>query len=125
MQDIVIVRADEAMTESEPPPSAMKWIYFKLSATPPREWTKIFDGERSYPRHSMWRDARIYGAHIKVHCPLAEAQRHLDDLKEDVQNANAKYRAWLSEQKQRHATEAEAQARDRQEVSDALGKLKF
>jgi hypothetical protein len=124
MQDIQIVGADDEMTESEPQ-SSMKWIYFKLSETPPPEWSELFAEERRFPRHSMWRRTQVYGAHIKVHCPLGEVEMHLRDIQEDVKNANQKYRAWLAQQRQRQAAEAEAHAKDRQEISDALGRLKF
>jgi hypothetical protein len=125
MQDISITGVDDGMTESDPAPSKMKRIFFKLSATPPSEWAQLFTEERRFPRHSMWRRAHVYGSHIQVHCPLDEAQKHLDEFKEDVKNVNAKYRAWLAQEKQRQSVEAEADAENKQEISDALGKLKF
>lgn len=125
MQDIQITGVDENKIQSEPPPSLMKRIYFRLSATPPREWAEIFAAERKFPRHSRWREAKVLGSHIEVYCPLEELQRHLDDLKEDVKSSNLKYRGWLDAEKRRQGAAADAEAEEKQKIHDVVGKLKF
>jgi hypothetical protein len=56
----------------------------------------------------MWRHARFEGQHIVVDClPEELKQYHLQDLKEDVANANGKYISWLVKHEAALAREAE------------------
>src|SRR6266446_433541 len=56
-EDIHIVEVDKARTYKPDPESALYNVYLRLSAVPPGEWTEIFEAEREFPRHSMWRRA--------------------------------------------------------------------
>lgn len=74
----------------------------------------------------MWRRARIEGSFMVVHCPLEELQRyHLADLKEDVAEANKKYRALLEEARKRHARAKELVDEEQRRTQQALDSLDF
>ncbi|MHB8927485.1 MAG: toll/interleukin-1 receptor domain-containing protein [Bacillota bacterium] len=97
-EDIRIVDLDEGLSYRPNPSRELYNVYLKLSATPPEEWQEIFEAERRFPRHSMWRRAWIEGPYIVVHCvPDEIEQYHLKDLHEDVQKANVEYRQYLTE----------------------------
>jgi hypothetical protein len=125
-EDINIVDLDTSRSHQSGAATGMFDMYLSLSSTPPSAWSQIFDQERSFPRHSMWRRARISGKHIMVHCAPEEIEKyHLNDLKQDVKNANEKYRLFLLEQQRRQAREAEATSAEQQRLADIKGRLKF
>jgi hypothetical protein len=101
-------------------------MYLTLSEQPPSVWSEIFDAERQFPRHSMWRRAWIQGDSIVVDCVPEELEKyHLRDLKEDVANSNTKFRAYL-EQEERHAKAAqEAAQRERDRIEQLNKRLDF
>lgn len=124
MSDIRITGANEELTK----PSGHGILYnvhFTLSEQPDRIWIDAFDEARSFARHSMWREARVSGRHVVVHCPLDEAQRHLLDIKEDVETANAARRLALATQEQQRQREVAQRERERTTVRDTLRHLKF
>lgn len=118
--DIRIVVLDTARSE-QPDPQRKLWnLYLTLSASPPEEWARIFDAERRFPRHTMWRKAWVEGSHIIVHCvPDELPQYHLGDLKEDVSNANAKYRQYLLQESQKQSR-GEAKLRELEDLNSRL-----
>ena len=92
-------------------------MYFKLSASPSEEWKQIFIAERRFPRHTMWREAWVENNFIVIHCVPEELEKyHVSDLKEDIVNANTKYRQYLFEQ-------AQKEIREREQEKDELDKL--
>lgn len=58
-------------------------------------WEALFEQERRWARHSLWREARAEGKFIIVECPLSEIEMHKADLDEDVANTNVAYRKHL------------------------------
>jgi hypothetical protein len=106
--------------------SAMRMMHLILSGTPTSEWVTLFENERAFPRHTMWRRAYITGSHIVVDCVPEEIEKyHLKDLKDDVANTNAKYRTWLNKvEAQERAQQAQAAA-EKKRVDDLKGRLKF
>ncbi len=125
-EDLRIVGLDEERSFKPNPQKALYHMYLQLSGQPASEWQQIFDAERRFPRHSMWRRAWIEGAFVIVHCVPDELERHhLEDLKEDVRNANVKFREYLTEQARRQAIEREKGQREQNSIRDLKGRLDF
>jgi len=104
--DIKIFEIDENRTYKPDDTKALFNVYLKLSSQPSYDWQKIFEAERKFPRHTMWRRAWIDGSYIVIHCGLEEIEKfHLDDLQEDVNNSNKKYRDYLTEEARKDSKE--------------------
>jgi hypothetical protein len=113
--DILIIGVDKGRTYNPDPQKALYNVYFELSTYPPQEWADIFEAERRFPRHTMWRKAWVDGLHIVVYCvPDEVKQYHLRDIKEDVETSNQKYRDFLHREATRNAQKI---AREEKELS--------
>ena len=118
-QDLAIVDLDIGKSYNPDPRSALYNMYLRLPSTPPEEWQQIFDAERRFPRHSMWRKAWIEGTYIVVYCVPEEIEKyHMRDLVEDVRNCNLKYRGYLTELAQKEVREASKQQQERDELRE-------
>jgi hypothetical protein len=125
-EDIRIIDLDESRTHNPNPEKLLFHMYLRLSARPPVEWREIFTAERRFPRHTMWRHAWIEDEYVVVHCVPDELGRyHLDDLKQDVQRANEKFREYLTGEAQREARSAQRQRSEQDEIRDLRNRLKF
>lgn len=111
----------------KPDPSKLLYnIYLKLSASPPSEWQQIFEAERRFPRHTMWRDAWIEGEYIVIHCVPDEIKKyHADDIKEDVKNANSKYRQYLMEEARKEAKKIEQTVSEHSQLKELKQNIRF
>ena len=124
--DIQILGVDKNRLYRPDPEKLLYNVYFELSAVPPSEWVQIFDGERRFPRHTMWRRAWIEGKHAVVHCCLDEVKRfHLRDLKQDVATSNEKYREYLHRLAIEEMKEQKRAEDERNSIDDALDGLNF
>ncbi len=124
--DIEIVGIDQRRTHNPDKSRVLYKIYLQLSGTPSSEWVQIFDAERHFPRHSMWREAWVEGGYIVVHCPLDELEKyHRNDLLTDVANTNTKYRDYQQRLTQQRDQEAKAIAAERDAVANLAGRVKF
>lgn len=122
--DVQIIGVDKDRTYKPDPQKALFNIYLTLSAYPSQEWVAIFDAERRFPRHTMWRKAWIEGNNAVVYCvPEELKQYHLRDLKNDVATSNTKYREHLQRIAVRKAHEAQKQAAQNQALDNALDDL--
>jgi len=125
-EDITLTGSDIDKTYKPDPNKTLYNIYFKLSRRPPQEWIQIFDAERRFPRHTMWREAWVEGQDIVVHCTPAEIKEyHLEDIKEDLSNTNQKYRKYLQEQAIQEERKRIKAEKEKLEISDALEGLEF
>jgi len=101
-------------------------MYLKLSTRPSDDWVQIFNAERRFPRHTMWRDAWIEREFIIINCVPEELEKiHLGDLKEDVLNANTKYRQYLFEQAQHEAKEKDHEKTEIEKLQNLKKRLDF
>ena len=101
-------------------------MYLKLSTRPSDDWVQIFNAERRFPRHTMWRDALIEKDFIIILCVPEELEKiHLGDLKEDVLNANTKYRQYLFEQAQREVKEKDHEKTEIEKLQNLKKRLDF
>lgn len=125
-QDIVVTGMDDRQTNRPDKNKLLYDVYLQLSALPPHEWIQIFQNERSFPRHTMWRDARIVGQAVVVRCGLDEVERyHLHDIRQDIETSNKRYREYL-EQCVRKEMDAEISAQqERKGIMDLKSRLKF
>jgi hypothetical protein len=98
-ENINVVGVDKGKTYNPNKEKSLYNVYFSLSEIPSREWIEIFEAERRFPRHSLWRKAWVEEKYIVVHCALEEIKDyHHRDILEDVKNTNAKYRSYLKQQ---------------------------
>ena len=103
LSDIRIIDIDKRRSERVDPKRQMFRVYFKLSDEAMPVWEKMFEMERRYARHSLWRKARADGKFIILECPLDEIDMHKADLEQDVANANAAYRKHLGHTQKQEA----------------------
>jgi hypothetical protein len=101
-------------------------MYLKLSARPSEDWIQIFNAERRFPRHTKWRDARVEKDFIVILCVPEELEKvHLNDLKEDVLNANTKYRQYLFERAQMEIKEKDREKTEADKLQNLRKRLDF
>lgn len=125
-EDIKIVRVDKDQTYQPDPGRSLYHVHFELSTAPPAEWVAIFDAERRFPRHSMWRNAWVEDRYVVVHCPLAEVKaHHAADIATDVASTNAKYREHLHQAATRVARESSRHLQEKAKIDSALDGLQF
>jgi hypothetical protein len=117
-EDIRIIELDGVRSYKPDPQKLLYNLYLKLSSAPPLEWQQIFEAERRFPRHTMWRRAWIEGQYIVIQCVPDELEKyHLRDLRQDTENVNSKYREYLMEV-------ARAEAREMRQKHEELTQLK-
>lgn len=125
-EDIRIVGLDDRRSHKPDPSKLLFNMYLTLSAVPPEEWQRIFEAERRFPRHTMWRGAWIEGQSIVIHCVPEEIDKyHLQDLKEDVRNSNSKYRQYLMEEAQAEARKTQKEQAERDQLAALKRRLRF
>jgi hypothetical protein len=123
-QDIRILDIDKEKTYNPDPEKALYNVHFRLSDYPPSEWVDIFDAERQFPRHTMWRKAWIEGNYVVVYCVPEEIKRyHLRDIKQDVETCNEKYRQYLNREAVQRAREAQKALEEKNALDSALDGL--
>lgn len=124
--DIRIIGIDAERTYRPDPSKELFNIYLNLSSSPPREWQDIFNAERKFPRHTMWRRAWIEDRNIVIHCVPEEVEKyHLQDLKEDVKTSNEKYRQYLGEITEQKARQERKEKQEKERITYLKRKLKF
>ena len=91
-EEIRITDLDVDLTQPSDEAPGFRRLYLKLSEEPSPEWVKIFEQERRFPPHQIWRNAWVVGAHIVVECVPEELEHfQLNHLKEDVATVNKKF----------------------------------
>jgi len=125
-EDIRILEIDDTKSYKPDPTKMLYNIYLKLSSVPPLEWQQIFEVERRFPRHTMWRKAWIDGEYIIIHCVPDEIEKyHAKDLKEDVANSNLKYRQYLMEELQKEAKKVQKEHSELNKLKELKEKIRF
>lgn len=125
-EDIRITGLDANATQNSDKGSAMRLMYLTLSHNPPSRWATLFEQERRFPRHNMWRRAWLDGKYIVVDCvPEEIEQYHLNDLKQDVANCNQKYRAWSAQDTAANDKRQQEQKAELERISALGSRLKF
>ena len=125
-EDIEILEIDDSKSYKPNPMKSLYNIYMKLSASPPTEWREIFEAERRFPRHTMWRNAWIEEGHIVIHCVPDELEEyHAKDLMEDMDKSNSKYRKYLMEEAQKEARKVGQERSERNKLKELKQRLRF
>ncbi len=124
--DIKIVSLEDELTVESPNNPALRYIYLKLSQTPPPLWQKYFTESRKVARHTKWRHIWIDRKFFVVECVPEEIEtHHLPDLKKDVGYANAKYREYLQHQVRTDYRNEQTQSIERDRLREMKGRLNF
>ncbi len=124
--DIKIVSLEDELTVESPNNPALRYIYLKLSQTPPPLWTKYFTESRKIPRHPRWRKIFIDRKFIVAECIPEELEtHHLKDLKQDIAHANTNYRKYLESQTSTEAYSRQSQSLERDRLREMKSRLNF
>lgn len=124
--DIRIIGLNDSKTYKPNPEKLLYDIYLELSSYPPMDWRDIFKAERIFPRHSMWRQAWIESSYIVVNCVPDELEKyHLNDLKQDVANSNAKYRKYLYEMIKNEKQDMRKKKLEKDQLKELKNRLNF
>ena len=123
---IRIIDLDVALTEPSQEAPGFQRLFLRLSEAPSPGWIKIFEQERRFPAHQIWRNAWVAGAHIVVECiPEELKQSHLNHLKEDVATTNTKFAEWTARNNEEMLDELQKQAVARAQLEKLRSTLRF
>ncbi len=124
--DIKIVGLDDDLTVESPNNPALRYIYLRLSQTPPPLWQKHFAESRKIARHPRWRHIFVDRKFLIVECVPEEIEtHHLNDLKQDIAYANSHYRQYLQHQYRAEYTKVQTQSIERDRLREMKSRLKF
>jgi hypothetical protein len=124
--DIKIVGLEDDMTVESPNNPALRYIYLKLSQTPPPLWQKYFEESRKIARHARWRHIWIDRKFLVVECVPEEIEtHHLNDLKLDVSRANSNYRHYLQHRVRADLQQEKTQLIERDRLREMKSRLNF
>ncbi len=124
--DIKIVSLEDEMTVQSHDEPSLRYIYLKLSRTPPPLWQTYFKESRKIARHPHWRKAWIDRKYIVVECVPEEIETyHLKDLKQDLAKANSRYRHYLEQQSQKEHVKKTIYHQEREKLRDIKSRLNF
>ena len=124
--DIKIVSLEDELTAPSPNDPSLRWVFLKLSATPPPGWVQHFNHIRRIARHVKWRKAVIDRKFIVVECVPEEIEtHHLRDLKQDVYYANGEYKKYLQRQYHGEHKASQTQHLERERIREMKDRLKF
>lgn len=124
--DIKIVSLEDELTAPSPNNPALRYVYLKLSATPPPGWQKSFVQSRKVARHTKWRNIIVDRRFLVVECIPEEIEtHHLKDLKQDIAYANAEYRKYLHHQYRTEHQSHQTQSLERDRLREMKSRLNF
>ena len=124
--DIKIVGLEDDLTVESPNNPALRYVYLRLSQTPPPLWTKSFAESRKVARHPRWRHIWVDRKYLVAECVPEEIEtHHLKDLKQDVAFANAKYRQHLQHSARAEFRKVETQSIERERLREMKSRLNF
>ena len=125
-EKIRIIDLELDLTQPSHEAPGFRRLYLKLSGEPPREWVKIFEQKRRFPRHPRWRKAWVAGAHIVVECVPEELEHfQLNHLQEDVADANKDFLEWAAKNEAEIIGQLRERAVAREQLQKLRTKLKF
>jgi hypothetical protein len=124
--DIKIVGLEDDLTVESPNNPALRYIYLRLSQTPPPLWQKYFAESRKVARHARWRQIWVDRKYLVVECVPEEIEtHHLNDLKQDVAHANSHYRQYLQHQYRNELKKVQTQSIERDRLREMKSRLNF
>jgi hypothetical protein len=124
--DIKVVSLEDELTAPSPNNPALRYVYLKLSATPPPGWQKAFAQSRKIARHAKWRNIIVDRKFLVVECIPQEIEtHHLRDIKQDIAYANAEYRKYLARQYHSENQGHQTQSLERERLREMKSRLNF
>ena len=124
--EIRITDLDVDLTQPSDEAPGLWRLYLKLSEEPSPEWIEIFEQERRFPAHQVWRKAWVLGPHIVVECiPQELEQFQLNHLKEDVATVNRKFAEWTASNDADTMRHLRERAEVRKQLEELRAKLEF
>jgi hypothetical protein len=125
-QDIRITGLDTHKSQDFPSQDGTQRLYLTLSAIPSTTWREIFDRESSMPCHLLRREASIEGAFLVILCTPEQLEtHHFAFLKEDVKNANEKFRLSVAQQEEQAARFCHIKEEQQKRLAEVRDRLKF
>jgi hypothetical protein len=124
--EIKIIGLEDEMTVESPVNPPLRYVFLRLSKTPPPIWQSYFKESRRISRHPRWRTAWIDRKYIVVECVPAEIEtHHLNDLKHDVAVANQRTRDYFRHQSHADRQKQSAETRERERLREMKDRLNF
>ena len=125
-EKIRITDLDVDLTQPSDEAPGFRRLYLKLSEEPSPEWVKIFEQERRFPPHRIWRNAWVIGRHIVVECVPEELEQfQLNHLKEDVATVNRKFSEWTASNDADTMRQLRERAEARRDLENLRTRLRF
>ncbi|HEY0256358.1 MAG TPA: hypothetical protein VGC39_02860 [Candidatus Methylacidiphilales bacterium] len=124
--DLKIVGFEDEMTVDSPNDPALRYLYLRLSQTPPPLWQKYFAESRKVARHARWRHIWVDRKYLVVECVPTELEtHHLNDLKQDITFANSHFRQYMLHQTRSELQKEQTQSIERDRLREMKSRLKF
>ncbi len=124
--DLKIVGFEDEMTVDSPNDPALRYLYLRLSQTPPPLWQKYFAESRKVARHARWRHIWVDRKYLVVECVPTELEtHHLNDLKQDIAFANSHFRQYMLHQTRSELQKEQTQSIERDRLREMKSRLKF
>jgi hypothetical protein len=124
--DIKIVSLEDEMTVESPVHPNLRYVFLRLSQTPPPIWQSYFKESRKKSRHPHWRNAWIDRKYIVVECVPEEIEtHHLNDLRHDIAQSNQRYRRYLHHQTQAEIHQGKTRLQERERLREMKSRLNF
>ena len=125
-EEIRITDLEVDLTRPSDEAPGFRRLYLKLSEEPSPEWVKIFEQERRFPPHQIWRNAWVIGRHIVVECVPEELEQfQLNHLKEDVATVNRKFSEWTASNDADTMRRLRERAEARRDLENLRTRLRF
>ena len=125
-EEIRITDLDVDLTQPSQEAPGFRRLYLKLSEEPSPEWVRIFERERRFPPHRIWRNAWVFGAHIVVECVPEELEQfQLNHLKQDVATVNKRVSEAAAAKMAEIRQQLQEQAKARRDLENLRTRLSF
>lgn len=125
-EDIKIVSLDDKASYKSDPSSAMMHVVLSLSASAPHEWSNYFNQRWQQQFYMMKRNASVSGKRLEIYCVPEELKNsHIPELNKVIAETNHAYQQHLAHTRQEVATQAAAEAAERENLASIKAGLKF
>lgn len=105
---------------------ALYRLVLKLSHSAPSAWADYFNGAWKQHFYMMKRRASVFGDTLEIICMPDELEKdHVPELKKVIAETNDAYKRWIADREQMRQVQEEQAKRQKQELSDLKGRLKF
>jgi hypothetical protein len=123
--DIKIKELDDAASGPSGQ-GALVRLVLRLSHSAPARWAAYFNERWQQAIYMSKRHARVFGDKLEITCMPYELERdHLPELNKVIAETNEAYRGYFAKQERERDLQEEAEKRQKQELSDLKGRLKF